>query len=177
MPNPNSAFLPMKFRGEIQESSSETGHARAVKVAIPDLLIDDGVLSLESMTDFVFAEIGGQELLSTTRHDLIDSPLVESNVIRDAGSLFRKTKYLEPTDGITNNFAAFSVEINDYIPSSITDTLRSANLKLTDVDVFDNLYVKKDDGSIYIVFKNLKPSYKIEVSFVSIEDLVNGTIY
>ena len=158
-------------------SSGNNSNNSNVKVATPDLLIDDGTLSLESMTDFVFADIGGQELLSTTRHDLVDSPFVENNTIRDAGTLFRKTKYIEPNDGITNNFSAFPVEINDYIPTSIIEAVRSSGMALSEVDIIDNIYIQKDNGSVYVVFKNLKSFYKIEISFVSIDDLVNGTIY
>ena len=172
MPNSNNAYIPRS-----QSSSGNSNNNSSVKIATPDLLIDDGTLSLESMTDFVFADIGGQELLSTTRHDLVDSPFVENNTIRDAGSLFRRTKYIEPNDGIVNNFASFPTEINDYIPTSITEAIRSSGFNLSEVDVIDNIYVEKDSGAVFIVFKNLKSFYKIEISFVSIDDLINGTIY
>lgn len=170
MPDSNNAYLPVP---QYKQKSNPD-----IKIAIPDLLVEDPNMSIDTMTDYVFAEIGGQEILSTSRHDLIDSPLSENNKISDAGSAYRRTKYIEPSDGIANNFRSFQVNINDHIPESISDVIRLAGLseEADIVEKKDNIFVESD-GSIHIVLKNLKSNYKVEVEFLTIEDLVDGTIY
>ena len=44
----------------------------AVKIATPDLIIRDSeTMSIEIMTDLIFEDIGGQELATISRHDLV----------------------------------------------------------------------------------------------------------
>lgn len=162
MPNVNNAYLPSPLDILVRSG---------IKVAIPDLIIEDESLPIDSMTDLIFADIGGQEILSMSRHDTIDSPLSRSMKISDSGMMFKKTKYVEPTDSINEIFASFQVQLNSKIPDSIEIPSTESY-----IDSKDNIYVS-EDGSINIILQGMASGNKVQVDFFNASDIVNGTIY
>lgn len=142
-----------------------------VKVAIPSLIIEDENMSANTMADMLFAEIGGQEILSRSRHDLIDSPLVSSRAFADGGSLFKRTGYIDPKNSIVDTFSQYKLNINDYIPDSIPEVVAETPTDSSDiVNLANNIYTTYD-GALYIALKNLKPKQRIEVEFISTPDI------
>ena len=112
------------------------------KTATPDLIITEDQISIDTMADYVFPMIGGQEILSVSRSDLINSPLNNNYTpLLDAGSAFTNEVPIRFVDATPNIFNTYLINLNDYIPqgtasspvspieSSTTTGLITINLK------------------------------------------------
>ena len=170
MPNVNDAFLPTPLAVKM---------SAGVKVAIPDLILDEDNISIDSMTDFTFADIGGQEVLSVSRNDLIDSPFAKNNIIKDSGNLFRKEKYIESTDTISGTFSSNSIDLNTFKPQSGLKFVPplSSPPKATDVIQYKENITVTYDGSIIIELNNIDPKHKVEVDFFSTPEILDQTVF
>ena len=61
----------------------------AIKVATPDIItIDQETLPAELMTSLIFENIGGQELLSISRHDLISGSNLDYQSIKNLNEIY-----------------------------------------------------------------------------------------
>jgi len=133
-----------------------------VKVATPDILLDNESLSLETMGDYVFASIGGIELLSTSRHDLINSPYNNGYTpLKDAGSIFENKEAIVFVNGSRNVFNTYTIDLNYHIPQASENLLIENDL---------------DSGTITISLKNLQADYIVEVEILTAGTVVNDTI-
>jgi hypothetical protein len=135
---------------------------KGIKIATPDILLDNETLSLETMGDFVFAEIGGTELLSVSRHDLINSPYNNGYTpLVDAGTVFKDQNAIVFKDGSKNIFNTFTIDLNYHIPQSSANPL-----------------IQNDttSGTVTINLKNLQPDYIVETEIISSGTVFSGTI-
>jgi len=133
-----------------------------IKIATPDILLDNELLSLETMGDYVFAEIGGIELLSASRHDLINSPYNNGYTpLGDAGTVFTNQNAIVFKDGSKNVFNTFTIDLNYHIPQL------SGN-KLIENDTVS--------GTVTINLKNLQIDYIVETEIISSGTVFSGTI-
>ena len=136
--------------------TSRTGTS-GVKIATPDLIVfDSSSLSVDSMADLIFEDIGGEELLEISRSDLINS----------ANVLFPKikTKIIssQPIDSLAG--AEFlgpsqSINLSEHIP------------QFTEPVSLDGL------GGIEVKVVNILPEYRVEVQIVSKANRFDDTIY
>ena len=150
MLNSTNDFLPMP----IYEQKN-----RGIKVATPDILLDTNYLSINTMAEYSFATIGNIELLSASRHDLIDSPLNgEYTSVVDAGTRFRVQPTIKVFDGSSNTFNSFEIDINKHIVADVANT------------------AYKDAEKIIIQLKDLKSNYLVEVEIFNEVDLTSVTI-
>lgn len=130
-----------------------------IKIATPDILLDTDRLSINTMEEYTFASISGIELLSASRHDLIDSPLNnEYTPVVDAGTRFSSTPEIPVTDGSNNIFGSFEIDISKHIVYDSANT------------------VSVVDGNIVIQLKDLKPNYYVEVEVFSDVSPINVII-
>jgi len=121
-----------------------------IKIATPDILLNTDRLSINTMEEYTFASISGIELLSVSRHDLIDSPLNnEYTPLVDAGTRFSSTIEIPVTDGSNSVFGSFEIDINKHIVYDAANTISVV------------------DGNIVIQLKNLKSNYYVEVEIFS----------
>lgn len=128
-----------------------------VKVATPDILLDDPMVSLETMADYGFASVAGIELLSASRHDLINSPYNNGYTpITDAGSVFTNIPSIVFDDSSKNIFNTFTIDLNYHTPQ-----------------LDENPLIESDtsSGNIIISLKNLQQEYIVEV-----ETLITGIV-
>lgn len=139
--------------------------AEGIKVARPDIIVPDEELSAEVMTDLIFEEIGGQELLEVSRADLINSPFQNTYSLisnqREINARFSPTNILSAQ----GKMAKPSLDIEQYIP------------KLTNfMDTNINGFTVSDKGNIEIKVVNLANGDTVEIQVwgCSVED---DTIY
>lgn len=63
----------------------------AVKPATPDLILfDDAEIPLEFITDLLFEQIGGKEIINIARNDIINGQSVSYSLIANSSSLARQ---------------------------------------------------------------------------------------
>ena len=122
------------------------------KVASPDIILDEENISIESMTDYLFEQIGGQELLSSARSNTIDSPLNVTNLfIQDSGLFFSKDIEI-PFGTLQSNLENYQINIDDFLPFGYAPN--------------EIVYFDQEAGSIVIELENLRAGYLIEVKII-----------
>ena len=92
----------------------------AVKTAsIDTVLFDDGSVAIEAMTDIIFENIGGHELINIARNDTINGQSVSYNVIKNLTAIQQEYNPLNlvglqgSSDKIFNNFP---INLNEKLP-------------------------------------------------------------
>jgi hypothetical protein len=138
--------------------------ATPVKTATPDIvLFDDSALPIEVMTDLIFENIGGQELISITRSDIVNGQKISYQPIKNLSSIqqqYNPNNILGLQQTSDRFFAGFSIKLEDKIPEIGNG-----------VDG-ENIYFDSTTGDLIIEFVNLNNDEQIETQIT-----VNGTIY
>lgn len=156
---PTSPFLPKPIY-----RYQELG----IKVARPDIVIPDEKLPSEVMANLIFEDIGGHELLESTRADIINSPVqsrytIISNQIT-VNDKFSSINILANQEGMPTA----SLNINSYIPSSreIIDTRQTP----------DGFTINVETGNLEINLINLSEGDKVELQVYGF-DAKDDTMY
>jgi hypothetical protein len=135
-----------------------------VKTATPDIvLFDDSALPIEVMTDLIFEDIGGQELISIVRSDIVNGQKISYQPIKNLSSIqqqYNPNNILGLQQTANRFFAGFSIKLEDRIPE-IGNGLNG-----------ENIYFDETTGDLIIEFINLSNDEQIETQIT-----VNGTIY
>lgn len=146
-------FLPEPIYASIKKGA---------KIATPDIVLDDPYISVDSMADYIFATIGGTEILSASRSDLIDSPLNRNYTpLADAGISFVRESSIVFDDSSFSTFRGFSIDINNHVPAD---------------NITYPLVQSGTNGSAKINLRDVKPGFFVEVEILTSGDLVSGTI-
>jgi hypothetical protein len=135
----------------------------SVKTApIDTVLFDDGSVAIEAMTDIIFENIGGHELINIARNDTINGQNVSYNVIKNLTSIQQEYNPLNilslqgSSDKIFNNFA---INIDEKIP------------QVGNGPAGTNVYFNAS-GDLVIELVNLNSDEQVEVQIS-----LSGTIY
>jgi hypothetical protein len=136
----------------------------AVKVASPDLILyDDSELPLALTNELIFEEIAGQEIISITRHDLIDGQNVVYSPIKNTKSVFLQNNPLNITSlqgSADKYFASFPIKMEDYV------ALNEASV-----------YYDKASRSVVIEVSDIPAGKQVEVQILSAGSILDDTIY
>lgn len=147
-----NAFLPTPLY------KTEIG---GVKVATPDIVLDDPQLMPDTMVNYVFAAIGGTEILSASRSDLINSPLNRGyTALRDAGQTFRKRQSIIFTEVSANIFNSYGIEVNEFLLENAAQVVTS----------------DPATGIVKISLNGMKSRYFVDVEIMNSLEEINGTI-
>lgn len=136
-----------------------------IKSATPDLIQfndDDIVSNAELITDLLFENIGGQELLTISRHDTVNGQQVKYQPIRNLESLqqdYNSLNIIRMQGTYDQTFTNFAINLAERIPT----VGNGAN--------GENVYLDSQ-GSIVIDLVNLLPDEQVDVQITS-----SGTIY
>lgn len=122
------------------------------KIAPPDIILDEEDISIESMSDYIFDEIGGQELLATARSYTIDSPLSINNLSIENSGVFFDNDIELPFDTLDANLEQYQLNLNDFIPLGYLPT--------------EIVTLNQETGDVVIELENLKDGYIVEVKIV-----------
>jgi LysM repeat protein len=135
-----------------------------VKTApIDTVLFNDDELPIEVMTDLIFENIGGQELINIARNDIINGQQVSYQPIKNLSSIqqqYNPNNILSVQATSDKYFANFPIKLENKIPR--TGTGPSGK----------HVYLDSTNGNIVIEAVNVEADEQIEV-----EITVSGTIY
>jgi len=144
--------------------SISTNNINPVKTAPRDtLLFNDDTVPIEIMTDLIFENIGGQELISIARNDTVNGQTVIYQPIKN---LTQIQQQYNPNNIVslqaTSNkyFQNFSIKFDEKVPDKGTGPNSSY------------VYVDPITGELVIEAVNLQEDEQIEV-----EITISGTIY
>jgi len=135
----------------------------AVKTATPDIvLFDEEGLTIEGMFDSIFENIGGQELISITRSDIVNGQKISYQPIKNLSAIqqrYNPNNILSLQQTADKFFAGFSIKLEDKIPEIGNGTNG------------ENVYLNAT-GDLIIEFININPDEQVETQIS-----VSGTIY
>ena len=138
--------------------------ASPVKTApIDTVLFNDDSLSIEIMTDLIFEDIGGHELINIARNDIINGQQISYTPIKNLGLIQQKynpNNILGLQATSEKYFANFPIKFEEKVPTVGNGPNGS------------NVYFDDETGDLIIEGVNLNKDelFEVEVS-------LNGTIY
>jgi len=138
--------------------------SKTVKTApIDTVLFNDDSIPIEVMTDLIFENIGGQELINIARNDIVNGQKVSYQPIKNLSSIQQQ---YNPNNilGIQNTsdkyFSNFPIKFENKVPNNGNGPNGS------------NIYIESTTGNLIIETVNMENDEQIEV-----EITVSGIIY
>ena len=161
----------------------------SVKIATPDLIIfGDELMNIETMTDLIFEDIGGYELSTISRHDLVNGQRVSYSPIKNLTDLYLQYNpnnivRLQSSDSY---FKSLSFSIFDRLPECGTGYTISPPLsnpqeqdktKWTKTPNCKSVYIDPITGDLVINLINTMNDEQLEVQVLTSGDVFSDTIY
>ena len=150
-------------------SSSNT----SIKPATPDLIqFNDADIPVEFMTDLLFEDIGGQEILSLSRNDIVNGQNVIYNPIKNisqVGLNYSPQNLFIITDTSSSYFNNYSINLQEKVPEIGNDT-ESDQVK-------EIVYVDETNGDIVVNVLNMRTGEQVEISVINHTERVDDILY
>jgi hypothetical protein len=141
----------------------------ATKIATPDLvIIKDELLPVDTMTDLVFENIGGHELINVSRHDLVNGIDVLYQPIKNLSTLYLQynpENILRLQDTTQSYFKNFPIQYSNKIPNVGTGSNG------------ETVYIEAGTGDLIINVINLAKGEQVEVQVLTQGEVFDDTIY
>ena len=135
-----------------------------IKTATPEnILWDPTIMPVEILTDLIFEDIGGQELLSLIRHDTVSGDSVSNQLIKNLTFLnqeYSSKNILGLQNTSDKYFSNFSIKLDSKIPVNGSGPSGS------------NIYVDSTTQDVVIDLVNMEIDERLEVQIS-----IGGTIY
>lgn len=162
----------------VTANSYESDTSNSVKVATPDILIlQEEVMSPEVMTDLIFEDIGGQEIINIARNDVINGQQVLYQPIKNITNLYyqynpQNILALQQTD--KDYFKNFPIRLSRHLPECGSGyTVQSGQ----NVPNCNYVYIDPVSGDLVIDVINMGSGQDIEVQIIDNVNVLNDTIY
>jgi len=134
-----------------------------VKTATLDIILfDEENIPTDGMFDQIFENIGGQELISITRSDIVNGQKISYQPIKNLSAIqqrYNSNNILSLQQTADKFFAGFSIKLEDKIPENGNGING------------ENVYLNAS-GDLIIEFINVNPDEQVETQIS-----VSGTIY
>ena len=148
---------------ESEMFSARMFSAPPVKTATLDIILfDEENIPTDGMFDQIFENIGGQELISITRSDIVNGQKISYQPIKNLSAIqqrYNPNNILSLQQTADKFFAGFSIKLEDKIPETGNGTNG------------ENVYLNAA-GDLIIEFINVNPDEQVETQIS-----VSGTIY
>lgn len=154
----------------VRERSKEN----SIKAATPDLIVrDKNGQPIEYLTDLLYEQIGGQEILSVSRADIINGQDVIYTPIKNISNI--SSRYNSQNIFYVNGnweeyFSNFAIKLESYVPD--IGTSAAFNYKTVYVEG-----TSVNDAYIVIELENLPEGLEVEVQTAFSGSLFSDIIY
>lgn len=140
----------------------------AIKIANPDIILSPiEQTPIELMTDLLFEDIGGQEIISIARNDLVNGQNIIYHPLKnlkDINFKYNSKNILSLDNSSESYFNSFPIDFSKHIPSVGTGP--------------NGEYVYIDStGNLVINVVNLDTGNQVEIQVLSKGTYQNDTIY
>ena len=162
----------------------KTSTSDSIKIATPDLLIfGEQAVAIEIMTDLIFEDIGGFELATISRHDLVNGQTVVYAPIKNLTDLYlqynpNNVLRLQSADAA---FSSLAIILANYLPKYGNGyDLIGTNTDLTKrVKVYNgkSIYIDPISGDLVINLINIKDNEQVEVEILTAGGTYDDTMY
>lgn len=157
----------------IPESSGSyfANNDNSTKTGDPQFFVlSDPAATVEEMENAIWQNIGGHEIISLARRDLLDGINLNYNLISNLKELQREYNpqtILPIEDIIAKYFERFGLKFENFLPSARQLQSQGASSPV-ELD---------SEGNIVIYVKNIKDNQEVEVQVLGAEGLFRDTIY
>lgn len=151
-------------------SKLESVKKEGVLASEPQYLVtneEEDASLIEFLTELSFEALGGQELISISRHDLVDGQRVVYTPIKNLSSIrsqYNPANILSLQGSSDVTFKNFAIRVEDYLVDEGTGPNGEA------------IYMDAN-GDIIINFINIPDSHQVEIQLLRKGTVVNDTIY
>jgi hypothetical protein len=147
----------------------ELGLRASTKPATPSLIaLSNPELDPEIMSDLVFENIGGQELINISRNDIINGQDVVYSLIRNLKDIYIQynTNNIISLENTSDTyFKNFPIKLELKLPNSGTGPNG------------ETVYIDPTTGDLVINVSSLEPDEQVDVEILDSGEILNGTIY
>lgn len=154
----------------VPESNKISSATAAVKIARPDImLVSNDSLPVELMSDLIFEDIGGQEIINIIRNDMVNGQDVIYKPIKnlsDINSQYNSNNIINLENTSDSYFKNFPIKLETHIPTQGIDLA-------TTVPV---VYLDPANGNLVINVVNMANDEQVEVQIITRGSLLNDTI-
>jgi len=144
-----------------------------IKVATPDLIqFDESNIPIEYMTDLLFENIGGQEIISISRNDTINGQRVLYNPIKNVaqlGTKFNPLNLFINTGNTDSIFRGFPIKFDEKVPEIGSNFAQNEVIAITSIN--------DRNGNLEIEVIGMLPNEQVEVQVLASGDHLDGIIY
>ena len=155
----------------IPESAKISPAMAAIKIARPDImLVNNDSLPIELMSDLIFEDIGGQEIINIIRNDMVNGQNVIYRPIRnlsDINSQYNSNNIINLENTLDSYFKNFPIKLESHIPLEGTGPAPE----------YPIVYLDEANGNLIINVINMANDEQVEVQIVARGSLLNDTIY
>ena len=137
--------------------------APAKTASIDTVLFNSDLVPIEIMTDLIFENIGGQELINIVRNDIINGQKISYSPIKNLTSIqqqYNPNNIVSLQATSNKYFANFSIKFDEKVPS----VGNGPNGK--------NVYIEEETGDLIIETINTNTDEQVDIQIV-----ISGTIY
>jgi hypothetical protein len=136
----------------------------AVKTATPDIILfNDDLVPVEIMTDLIFEDIGGHELINIARRDTINGQKISYQPIKNMSNIeqrYNPNNLISLQATSDQYFANFQIQLKDKTPNVGTGPNQTY------------VYLTTDTNDLVVETINLTSDEQVEVQIAT-----DGTIY
>jgi len=148
-----------------RDSSTKTGDPQF-------FVLTDPAATVEELENAIWQNIGGHEIISLARRDLVDGQNLDYKLInnlKDLQAEYNPKTIFPIEDIITKYFDRFGLKFENFIPSSEA---------LSRIDGgIDQPVVLDSDNNIVIYVKNIRDNQEVEIQVLGSQALLRDTIY
>ena len=145
-------------------SAVTTKSVEPVKSApIDTILFNDDNVPVEVMTDLLFENIGGQELISIARNDTVNGQTIIYQPIKNLNTIqqeYNANNIVSLQETSDKHFENFSIKFDKKVPIQGSGPLGS------------HVYIDSETGKLVVEAINLETDEQLEI-----EITISGTIY
>jgi hypothetical protein len=140
-----------------------------IKVATPELIaLSNPPLDIDIMADMIFENIGGQELISISRNDIVNGQDVVYSPIKNLQDLYiqyNPNNIIKLESTADTYFKNFPIRLETKLPFFGTGPNG------------ETVYIDNETGDLVINVSSLEPDEQIDVQILNSGETLSGTIY
>lgn len=155
----------------VPEAAKISPATAAIKIARPDIiLVNNDSLPIELMSDLIFEDIGGQEIINIIRNDMVNGQNVIYRPIKnlsDINSQYNSNNIITLENTADSYFKNFPIKLETHVPLVGTGPAPD----------YPTVYIDPANGNLVINVVNMANDEQVEVQIVTRGSLLNDTIY
>lgn len=147
----------------------------SVKVASPDIvLFDESALPVEVMTSMIFEDIGGQEIISIARNDIVNGQEVSYSLIGNLKTIsqrYNPKNIFSLPETIEKYFSNFAIRLDIHVPEVGTGPNRQRAYIVNEATPIASR------GDLIIDVINMETNERVDVEVLKRGSALGDTIY